>query len=212
MIEKLDTYFSSEKSWNPELTKLRAIIKDCTLEETIKWKQPCFTFGKSNIVMLGRFKEYCAISFFKGALLADSEQILEAPGENSQSVRLIKFTNLKSIEKSEATIKAYIIEALEIEKLGLKIPMKKTADFDYPLELTQKFTEQPILEEAFKNLTPGRQRGYLLHFSNTKQSKTTVARIEKYTERIIRGKGINDCTCGLSKRMPGCDGSHRKLT
>lgn len=171
---------------------LRMIILDCDLEETIKWKHPCYTFKDSNIVLIHGFKEYCAILFFKGALLEDADGILVQQTENVQSARQLRFTNVKEINELASTIKTYIYEAVEVEKAGLAVELKKTEEFEMPEEFQTKLEETPALKAAFEALTPGRQRGYLLHFSQAKQSKTRVARIEKYMPKILEGKGLND--------------------
>ncbi|WP_073119798.1 DUF1801 domain-containing protein [Wenyingzhuangia marina] len=211
MDPKVDEYFEKLQKWQLELQTLREILNDCMLTETYKWKHPCYKYKNNNIVIIGGFKEYCTINFFKGVLLKDSEKILTKPGENSQSSRIIPFTNVEDIKKLTPIIKSYIFEAIEIEKAGLTVQTKSISDYKIPDELTQKFTENLDFETAFKALTPGRQKGYLLYFSQPKQSKTKISRIEKYTNRILKGKGLNDCICGLSKRMPTCDGSHKYI-
>ena len=180
------------QTWPEELKKLRAIVLDCGLTEELKWRQPCYTFEKSNILLISAFKEYCTLSFFKGALLKDAKGILVAQTENVQSTRQIRFTHVEEIVELEPILKAYIHEAIEVEKAGLTVEHKKTSDFDIPEELTNKFNEDPALKAAFEALTPGRQRGYLLHFSQPKQSKTRVSRIEKWTPKIFDGKGLHD--------------------
>lgn len=209
MNPQLDSFFQNATQWKREMEELREIVLDCNLMEEEKWGVPCYTFSKGNILIIHGFKEYCALNFFKGALLQDTEGILVQQTENSQASRQIRFTNLKEISEKAAILKAYIFEAIEVEKAGLKIDYKKVEDFNVPEELTQKWTEEPRLKTAFENLTPGRQKAYLLHFSDSKQSKTRLARIEKNMPRILNGKGLNDCVCGLSKRMPNCDGSHK---
>ncbi|MCX6353088.1 MAG: DUF1801 domain-containing protein [Bacteroidetes bacterium] len=179
-------------NWEEELELLRMIILDSGLTEELKWKVPCYTFQKNNILILAAFKEYCAISFFKGALLKDDYVILSKPGENTQAARLIKFTNLQEIEKVKTIIKAYIQEAIEIEKAGLKIDFKEKTKLIFPIEFQNKLDEIPELKMAFEALTPGRQRGYNLFFSAPKQSTTREARIEKCLQQILRGKGLND--------------------
>ena len=211
MNPKVDEYLSQINKWKKELIKLRAIIVDCGLEEEYKWRLPCYTDRKKNIVILQNFKEYCAIGFFKGVLLKDSKKILSKPGENTQEGRYISFTNLLQIEKLEQSVKDYIFEAVEIERARLIVKLKKTSDYAVPEELEIKFENDPDFKTAFKNLTPGRQRGYLLNFSQPKQSSTRTARIEKSVNRIMAGKGFHDCICGMSKRMPNCDGSHKNL-
>lgn len=209
MSTDVDSFFDKLTTWKTEMSALRTILLDTGLIEDYKWMHPCYTYKGSNIVLIHRFKEYCALSFFNGVLLADTENILIQPTENSQTGRQIRFTDVKQIQEKKATIKAYIYESIELEKAGIKLELKKTTDFETPKELEQKFQEDATFKDAFEALTPGRQRGYLLHFSQAKQSKSRTARIEKYTTRIFDGKGIRDCVCGHSKRMPNCDGSHK---
>ena len=211
MNQKVDTYLEKVGIWQNELTLLRRIVLDCGLTEDFKWMHPCYTHQKKNIVILQEFKNFCAIMFQKGALLHDSEGILIKISEHVQAARQIRFTSIEEIEKLEPTIKAYVYEALEVEKAGLQVKMKKTSEFEVPGELKQIFIEDPAFESAFKNLTPGRQRGYLLHFSQPKQSKTRLLRIQNTMDRIAMGKGLRDCICGQSKRMPNCDGSHKHI-
>ncbi len=211
MNPKVDEFLSRAKKWQEELEKLRMIILDCGLTEEFKWKQPCYTYQNSNIVLIHGFKEYCALLFLKGVLLNDANGILIQQTENVQSGRQIRFTSLKEIVKMEPILKTYIYEAIEVEKAGLEVNFKTTTEFRIPEEFQKILDDNPDLKTAFESLTPGRQRAYILHFSSPKQSKTRVSRIEKYTQRIFDGKGLNDCVCGLSKRMPSCDGSHKQL-
>ncbi|MCH6267384.1 YdeI/OmpD-associated family protein [Neobacillus citreus] len=178
-------------NWPEELEELRMIVLDCGLTEELKWGVPCYTFQKSNVLIISAFKEYCSLNFFKGALLKDAHRILEKPGENTQAGRLVKFTNVKQIVELEPVLKEYIYEAVEAEKAGLKVNTKKNPE-PIPEELQNKFEDIPALKTAFDALTPGRQRAYILHFSAPKQSKTRVSRIEKYMEKILAGKGLND--------------------
>lgn len=208
MNPKVDDFISNSKNWKPELEILRKIILDCNLFEEVKWGAPCYTFQNKNILMIHGFKDYCGLSFFKGALLNDANQLLVKPGENTQSGRLIRFTNIQEIIKLKPVLKSYIFEAIELEKKGLKVDFEKDNTHIITEEFQIKLNNNPELKIAFENLTPGRQRAYNLFFSAAKQSKTREIRIEKYTQQILNGKGINDCTCGLSKRMPYCDGSH----
>lgn len=208
---EVDTFLSNAKKWQREMAKLRTIVLDCGLKEELKWRQPCYTLQKSNVVLIGGFKEYCALTFFKGVLLYDKKRLLKKPGENTQSSRLIHFTSLQEIIDKETILKAYIQEAIDLEKAGVKPTLKATADFEIPEEFKSKLNEMPALQIAFDALTPGRQRAYILHFSGAKQSKTRASRVEKYTQRILDGIGLNDCTCGLSKKPPYCDGSHKQL-
>ena len=211
MNPKVDEYLGKVKKWQDELVRLREIVLDCQLVEELKWKVPCYTFNGKNIVLIHAFKEYCALLFMKGSLLNDSKNILFQQTDNVQSGRQIRFTNIQEIIDLEADLKAYIFEAIEVEKAGLKIEYKKTEDFEMPEEFQIVLNENQEVKNAFEALTPGRQKGYLLHFSGAKQSATRCSRIENSIDRILKGKGLNDCTCGLSKRMPNCDGSHKQL-
>ena len=192
MNPKVDFYFDKNESWQKEIEKLRTIVLDCGLEEELKWGCPCYQFQGSNIVLIHVFKEYCALLFFKGALLNDPEGILIQQTENVQAARQIRFTNAKQIGKMEATIKAYIYEAIEVEKAGLQVKLKKTEEFPMPEEFQKKLNKMPALKTAFYALTPGRQRAYLLYFASAKQSKTREQRIQKYMPQILDGKGLND--------------------
>ena len=199
MNPKVDWYFSKNKKWQAEIETLRTIVLDCGLTEELKWGVPCYTFQtrltgrqESNIVLIHVFKEYCALLFFKGVLLKDTKGILVQQTENVQSARQIRFTNAREIIKMERTLKAYIYEAIEVEKAGLKVPIKKTSEFTIPEEFQNKLDKTQVLRTAFKALTPGRQRGYILYFSAPKQSKTRESRIEKSMQQILKGKGLND--------------------
>ena len=208
----VDEYLDKAQKWQKELQALRALILDCGLNETLKWGEPCYTFQKGNVVLIHGFREYCAIMFFKGALLCDEENILVQQTENTQATRQIRFTSVQEIIEKEAILKAYIFEAIEIEKAGLKVEMKKIIDFIIPVEFQDKLNNDSIFKTAFESLTPGRQKAYYLFFSAAKQSKTRESRIEEYRHRIMTGKGLNDCICGFSKRMPTCDGSHKYIS
>ncbi|MEP6464700.1 MAG: YdeI/OmpD-associated family protein [Parafilimonas sp.] len=192
MNPKVDFYFYKEKKWQKEIAQLRIIALDCGLTEELKWGCPCYRLNESNIVLIHVFKEYCAYLFFKGALLNDTENILIQQTENVQSARQIRFTNVQEIVKMKATLKAYIYEAIEVEKAGLKVKLKKTSEFSIPEEFQKKLNKNAALQKAFKALTPGRQRGYIFYFSQPKQSKTRESRIEKYSPSILDGKGLND--------------------
>jgi len=192
MNPKVDFYFNKAKKWQEELAKLRVIVLDCGLTEELKWGVPCYTFQKSNVVLIHVFKEYCALLFVKGALLNDPIGILVQQTENVQAARQIRFTNVREIVKLKTSLKAYIQEAIEVEQAGLKVNLKKTTEFNMPEEFLNKLDEMPALKEAFDALTPGRQRAYLLYFSAPKQSKTRAARVEKCTPQILNGKGLND--------------------
>ena len=192
MNPKVDIFLSKAEKWRKEFEKLRTIVLDCGLTEELKWGQPCYTFQKSNIVLMHGFKGYCALLFFKGALLHDTGGILIRQTENVQAARQIRFTNVQEITKIESVLKSYIYEAIEVEKAGLKVKMKKTSDFRVPEEFRIKLDEMPALKTAFNALTPGRQRAYLFYFSQPKQSKTQASRVEKYMQQILNGKGLND--------------------
>ena len=189
---KVDFFFSKGKPWQEEFEKLRTIILVCGLTEELKWGVPCYTFEKSNIVLIHGFKEYCAILFVKGVLLKDAQGVLIQQTENVQSARQIRFTNFREIVKLEPVLKAYIQEAIQVEKAGLKLNYKTAAEYNMPEEFINKLEEVPGLQDAFEALTPGRQKGYLYFFSAPKLSKTREARIEKYVPQILNGKGIND--------------------
>jgi len=192
MNPKVDFYFSKSKKWQKELEQLRTLILDCGLTEELKWGVPCYTFQKANIVLIHEFKEYCAILFFKGALLSDANGILIQQTKNVQVARQVRFTNVREIVKMERILKAYIYEALEAEKAGLKVDYKKTTEFTIPEEFQKKLDKTPALKKAFYALTPGRQRAYILYFSAPKQSKTRESRVEKSMPQILKGKGLND--------------------
>jgi uncharacterized protein YdeI (YjbR/CyaY-like superfamily) len=191
MNPKVDGYLRKAKKWQEEVEKLRRIILGCQLTEELKWGKPCYTFQKSNIVIIQGFKEFCALLFCKGALLNDANGILKKPGKNTQAARRIPFTNVREIVEMEPILKAYIHEAIEAEKAGLKVNFKKNPE-PIPEELQNKLDEIPALKTAFDALTPGRQRAYILYFSAPKQSKTRESRIEKCMQQILNGKGLND--------------------
>lgn len=192
MNPKVDFYFNKAGKWQEEVEQLRSVVLDCGLTEELKWGCPCYTFNNSNIVLIHVFKEYCAFLFFKGALLKDTDGILIQQTENVQGARQARFTNIQEIIEREAALKAYIFEAIEVEKAGLKVILKKTADFPVAEEFQAKLDAMPALKKAFEVLTPGRQKGYLLYFSSAKQSKTREARIEKSVPQIMDGKGLED--------------------
>lgn len=192
MDSNVDLFLDKATTWQKEMIVLRSICLDCGLTETYKWMHPCYTFQNSNVVLIHGFKDYCALLIHKGALLNDPHHILIQQTKNVQAARQIRFTNVSEIEHLKITIKEYIFEAIEIEKAGLKVPLKTTSEFDFPKELQIKFDEDPHLKSAFDSLTPGRQRGYLLYFSQAKQSKTRESRIETCIPRILIGKGLQD--------------------
>jgi uncharacterized protein YdeI (YjbR/CyaY-like superfamily) len=192
MNPKVDFYFSKAQKWLKEIEKLRTIVLDCGLTEELKWGVPCYTFQKSNIVLIHVFKEYCALLFFKGVLLNDPNGILIQQTENVQAARQIRFTSVREIVKMGPILKAYVYEAIEVEKSGEKVKLKKTAAFKIPEEFSKKLDKKPALKAAFKALTPGRQRAYIIYFSAPKQSKTRESRVEKCMQQILNGKGLND--------------------
>ncbi len=192
MNSKVDWYFNKAERWQKELEHLRRIVLDCGLTEELKWGVPCYTYQERNIVLIHTFKEYCALLFHKGALLNDAKGILIQQTENVQAARQIRFTGVQEIIETETILKAYIFEAVEVEKSGLKVNFKKASEFNIPEEFEKKLEETPELRTAFYALTPGRQRGYILYFSQAKQSKTRHSRIDKCMQQIVEGKGLND--------------------
>ncbi|WP_413670560.1 YdeI family protein [Mucilaginibacter sp. Mucisp86] len=192
MNPKVDFYFNEAEKWQEEIEQLRLIALDCGLTEELKWGCPCYTYRENNIVLIHVFKEYCAFLFFKGALLSDTHKILIQQSENVQAARQIRFTNVEEVTDQRNILKAYIFEAIEVEKAGLKVILKKTEDFAVADEFQSKLDSIPALRAAFEALTPGRQKAYLLHFSQPKQSSTREARVEKWMPQILNGKGLND--------------------
>ncbi len=192
MNPKVDGFLKKAKKWREEFQKLRMVCLECELTEGLKWGKPCYTFQNSNIVLIHGFKDYCALLFFKGALLKDAQGILVQQTENVQAARQIRFTNVREIVEMKPALKAYIKEAIEAEKAGLEVNYKKTSEFVIPEEVQNRLDESPALKTAFAALTPGRQRGYILYFSAAKQSKTREARVEKCVQQILDGKGLND--------------------
>eukprot|EP01089_Gocevia_fonbrunei_P005642 TRINITY_DN16121_c0_g1_i1.p1 TRINITY_DN16121_c0_g1~~TRINITY_DN16121_c0_g1_i1.p1 ORF type:complete len:195 (-),score=36.33 TRINITY_DN16121_c0_g1_i1:187-771(-) len=188
----VDRFLDRAKKWQQEMKLLREICLDCGLTEEFKWMHPCYTFQGKNVVLIHGFKEYCALLFHKGVLLKDTNNILIQQTQNVQSARQIRFTSLQEIIDLKSTIKAYIFEAMEVEKAGLEVPMKKTSEFKMPDEFKVALDNDPDLKAAFQGLTPGRQRGYLLYFSQAKQSTTRTSRVEKHIHKILQGKGLND--------------------
>lgn len=189
---KIDPYFNKLKNWKEEFELLREIVLDCGLTEDFKWMHPCYTLDGKNIVLIHGFKEYCALLFHKGALLKDPHGILIQQTENVQAARQLRFTNAQTIQEMQLIIQDYIEEAVQIEKAGLQVELKKHDEYTVPEELANKFVEIPDLKTAFEGLTPGRQRAYIMHFSSPKQSKTRESRVEKYIPHILDGKGLND--------------------
>ena len=192
MNPKVDWFFDKSTQWQAEYAKLRTIILDCGLNEELKWGCPCYVYKEKNIILIHGFKEYCAVLFFKGALLKDEHGILIQQTPNVQVPRQVRFTSVKEITKLSPTLKAYIHEAVEVEKKGVKVPKKTTAEYKVPEEFQNKLDESAALKKAFHALTPGRQRGYLFHFSQPKLSKTRETRVEKYIPQILQGKGMED--------------------
>ena len=192
MNPKVDFFFNKAKKWREEYEKLRTIVLDCGLTEELKWGCPCYTFDGNNIVLIHGFKDYCALLFMKGALLSDDHGILVQQTKNVQSARQIRFRDIREIYELESIVKTYIREAIEVEKAGLKVKFKKSSEFTMPEEFQTKLDRMPKLKKAFESLTPGRQRGYLLHFSSAKQSRTRAARVEKFIPQILEGKGLDD--------------------
>lgn len=192
MNPKVDFFFAKEGKWQKEYGKLRTILLDCGLDEKLKWGCPCYTFQEKNIVLIHGFKDYCAILFFKGALLQDPEEILIQQTKNVQSARQVRFTNVREIVKLERVLKSYVYEAIEVENAGLKVTKKTTADYEIPEEFQTQLKKNHALRKAFEALTPGRQRSYIFYFSQPKLPKTREARVEKYTKQILNGKGLDD--------------------
>ncbi len=192
MNPELDWFFTKKTKWQDEYSELRILVLDCGLKEELKWGCPCYTNNSNNIVLIHGFKDYCALLFMKGALLKDPKKVLVQQTEIVQSARQIRFKNVEEILKNKSTVKAYIKEAIAIDKAGLKVAAKKTSEYKMPIEFQNVLDAMPELKTAFKVLTPGRQRGYLLYFSSAKQAKTRETRIEKYIEKILKGKGLDD--------------------
>ncbi|MDP4240686.1 MAG: DUF1801 domain-containing protein [Bacteroidota bacterium] len=192
MNPKVDAYLSKAQKWQEELERLRMIALDCPLSEELKWGVPCYTFQNRNIVLIHAFKEYCALLFIKGALLNDDKRILIQQTENVQAGRQVRFTNVREIDELETVLKAYMYEAIEVEKAGLEVDFKKPEDYAIPAEFQTKLVEIPAMKTAFEALTPGRQRAYILYFSAPKQSKTRESRVEKCMPQILNGEGLND--------------------
>lgn len=192
MNQKADFFFEKDGPWQQAFEQMRNLALSCGLTEELKWGQPCYCLGKANIVLIHGFKEYCALLFFKGALMKDPETILIQQTENVQSARQLRFTSAREVTQKAKAIKACIYEAIEIERAGLKVPFKKTTAFEIPGEFASELNRLPELKKAFEALTPGRQRAYLFYFAQAKQSKTRLARVEKCTQRILEGKGLDD--------------------
>lgn len=211
MNANVEVYFANLRQWKPELEMLRNIVLECGMVEEFKWRGPCYTYNNSNIIIIGGFKDNFVISFLKGVFLRDDHKLLQKPGDNSQTARIIRFTEASQVLELEPIIKTYIYEAIEVEKAGMKLdPTTKPALEQIP-EFDKFMAENAEFKAAFEGLTPGRQRAYNMHFASAKQSETRTSRISAVVPRVMKGKGPNDCICGLSKRMPNCDGSHKML-
>lgn len=208
MNPEVNELFKDAPRWNPELNFLRALVLQAPLVEEVKWGQPCYTHEGRNIAILGGFKNYFVLSLVKGGLIPDPQGLLSKPGPNSVEGRWMKFTSMAGVEAAAPYVLDYLLAAIEVEQQGLRIE-KPENEFAAPPELEAAYEVTPGLREAFESLTVGRQRAYLMFFTAAKQSATVTARIEKFTLRILRRKGMNDCVCGHSKKMPGCDGSHK---
>jgi uncharacterized protein YdeI (YjbR/CyaY-like superfamily) len=209
MNPEVDRHIGALKAWRPEIKALREILLSCGLKEEFKWRQPCYTSKGMNIAIIGNFKDCCVVSFFKGAMLDDPDGILQKPGENTQAGRVIRFRNLDEIQSVAGRIRDLLHQAVDFEESGAMPEKKEPPALQPPAELIDAFERDPALRAAFEGLTSGRRRGYLMHFNAASQSDTRTRRIEKFKARIMNGKGIHDCVCGLSQRMPNCDGSHR---
>jgi len=210
MTSQIDEFFASADTWPDEMNALRKLVLSAGLTEDWKWRQPCYTHNNKNVVMIAPFAKYCALAFFQGVLLADGDQLLVSPGEDSQSVRQLRFTSVAEVDEHKASIAQYLTEAMGHAEAGTKVDFAAKENLELPDELVDRFDDVDGLEEAFAALTPGRQRGFVLHISGAKQSKTRAARVDKHVDRILAGKGIHDCICGESGRMPRCDGTHAR--
>lgn len=211
MKRAVELYIEKAKQWKDEMALLRNILLECQLTETIKWNIPCYMYEGKNILAIQAFKNHCDLGFFNGAMLTDKKNVLVKAGENTQSGRQFRFNNVTEIHKHTKAIKAFVKEAIGNEIKGIKLSKEAIPTIAPIAELENFFKKNKPFEKAFQALTPGRQRAYLMFFVGAKQSETRISRIEKYMTRIMDGFGINDCTCGLSKRMPNCDGSHKFL-
>lgn len=209
MPREIQEFLENISTWKKEILLLRDAIKNINLKETIKWGSLCYTFNGKNVFVIGLFKSYFSISFFKGVLIEDKDNILISPGEDSHHVRMLIFTSSEEVKSKRSVINDFIDKAIKIEEQGLKVTVSDRS-LRYPVELTQAFTSSSEFKRAFEKLTPGRKRAYILFFTKAKQSETRSDRIQKYRGRILNGFGINDCVCGKSKKMPRCDGSHSK--
>lgn len=207
---KVEAFFDDDAIWHDEFLALRDILHETELLEEFKWRAPCYTFDGKNVAIFGRFKAGAAFSFFKGVLLKDEANVLISPGENSNEGRLLRFNSVDQVLEAKELILSYIKEAIDLEKKGVKLPEKEKYEVVYSEEMLAKFDEVDGLLDAFEQLTPGRQKGYMLYFEGTKNSATKTARIERYIPRILNGKGMRDCVCGHSGKYPTCDGTHKE--
>lgn len=207
----ISAYFENLTHWKKELSALRKLVLAAGLTEECKWKHPCYTLAGANLIMLGDFKGFCSISFFQGALLNDPKGYLQKGGEHTQTSRILRFTNLEEIKEQISVIQTFIQDSIKLQESGLKPKKQAPPVIPHPVELIQAFKNNSAFKKAFSALTPGRQRDYLILFTGSEESATRAARIERATDRILKGYGRNDCTCGLSKRLPQCDGSHKQL-
>jgi uncharacterized protein YdeI (YjbR/CyaY-like superfamily) len=206
-----DAFFQKPQRWQPELLALRTILISEPLQESIKWGKPCYSWEDKNIVILGPFKNFVTLGFFKGALLSDTLELLVKPGEHTQAGRQLRFESVEDIKQKEVTIRQYLQQAIQIEQKGIEFVPTELNSGIFPEEWASRLAATPALAKAFSQLTPGRQRAYQIYFSAPQQAATRERRIDKMVPLILSGKGINDCTCGLSKKMPYCDGSHKQL-
>lgn len=207
---EIEEFYAGLDAWRDEAAALRAIVLDVGLEETWKWRQPCYVHAGTNVVMVAPFKEHCDLAFFAGVLLSDPDGLLTVPGKDSQSARQFRFTSVAEIERHDAAIRGFLTEAKDHAEAGTKVEFAAKDELQLPDELLARFDDVEGLEGAFHALTPGRQRGFVLHIAGAKQSATRAKRVEGHLERILAGKGIHDCVCGTSARMPRCDGSHSR--
>lgn len=211
MDERVDEFLAGAQAWQLELRRLRELLLECGLDETYKWRAPCYTWEGRNIAIIGSFKAYCVLAFFKGALLKDEAGLLVQQGPNTESSRSYQFTELAALERHAALLRAYVREAVEVERAGITVVHATVDQTPMPEELAERLQADLALKTAYKALTPGRRKAYQLYIGAAKQSKTRAARVAQAIPRILDGKGLHDCVCGLSKRMPACDGSHRQL-
>ncbi len=211
MNEKVDLFFNEATSWKNEMLLFRELLLNIGLTEEYKWRHPCYTDKGKNIVMIGPFKNYCALMLFKGGMLDDPDGFLIRGNGNSETTSQIRVTSTNDIKENQERIRSFILQAIDVERSGKKAKLTTVKELSLPKELEGEFKEDKLFKQAFDELTPGRQKAYILHFAGAKQSATRMSRIERVRDRIMKGKGIDDCVCGFSKRMPRCDGSHKDL-